>query len=242
MKKLYKLFKANAKLAQRDAFKVEASDDTATIYMYDVIDADFGINAIDFAKSLAMVGPKATINLRINSPGGDVFEARAIATAIKAHAGKVVAHIDGLAASAATTIAVVADEVVIAEGSLFMIHNSWTIALGDRNDMRDTADLLEKIDGAIALDYATRTGKSIQDVAAMMDAETWLTAAEAVDAGFADRLADEPKAKAKNATTWDVSAYDNAPAILNTPEADPAPDYTAQRTRNENRLRMLSIN
>lgn len=240
MKKLFQLLKANAK-AKPEPIKVEASADVSTIYLYDVIDADYGVNATDFAAALSNVAPNATINLRINSPGGDVFEARAIATAIKAHAGKVVAFIDGLAASAATTIAAVCDEVEIADGSFYMIHNAWTLALGDKNDFRTTADLLDKIDGAIRADYSKRTGISEDEIAAFMDAETWFTAADAVEKGFADRLAPEPKAK--NASSWNVSAYDNAPEILNAPAPKAeAPDFAAVRAHNERRLRLLSIN
>ena len=240
MKKLYALLRANAKTDSRDPIKIEAAADSATIYMYDVIDADYGINAIEFAKALGGISPKSTLNLRINSPGGDVFEARAIATAIKAHAGKVVAHIDGLAASAATTIAAAADEVVIADGSFYMIHNAWTLALGDKNDFRTTADLLDKIDGAIRADYVARTGKVETEIVALMDAETWFTAQEAVDHKFADRLADEPKAK--NAATWNLSAYDKAPEILNAPaEPEATPDFATQRAKNERRLRLLSL-
>lgn len=240
MKKLYSLLKANAK-AKPAPIKVEASADVATLYMYDVIDADFGINAIDFAAALSNVAPNAELHLRMNSPGGDVFEARAIATAIKAHTGKVVAYIDGLAASAMTTIAAVCDEVEIADGSFYMIHNAWTLAMGDKNDFRTTADLLDKIDGAIRGDYAKRTGLSNDALAALMDAETWMTAQEAVDAGFADRMSAEPKAK--NLSTWNLSAYDKAPEILNAPApvVEDAPDFATQRARNERRLRLLSI-
>jgi len=240
MKKLYSLLRANAKNEARDPLKIVAEGDVATVYMYDVIDADYGINAIEFAKSLGTIAPNATLNLRINSPGGDVFEARAIATAIKAHAGKVVAHIDGLAASAATTIAAAADEVVIADGSFYMIHNAWTLVMGDKNDMNTTAGLLDKIDGAIRDDYMKRTGLSAEKVVEYMNAETWFSAAEAVELGFADRMADEPKTK--NASTWNVSAYDNAPEILNAPApAEEVPEYATQRAQNARRLRLLSI-
>jgi ATP-dependent Clp protease protease subunit len=237
MKKLFQMLRANA-AEVRTPIQAKAEGDSATLYMYDVIDADYGINAIEFAGALSGLDPNTTINLRINSPGGDVFEARAIATAIKGYAGKVVAHIDGLAASAATTIAAAADEVIIAEGSFYMIHNAWTLAMGDKNDFNQTAALLDKIDGAIAADYAARTGKSVEDIAALMDAETWMTAQEAVDNKFADSMAPTPKAKNVTTKKWNLSAFDRAPEALTKYDED---DFAAQRQRNANRLRLLQI-
>lgn len=239
MKKLFQLLKANAAQG-RAPIEAKADGGEVTVYMYDVIDADFGINAQEFSKSLAGIDGAATLNLRINSPGGDVFEARAIATAIKAYAGKVVAHIDGLAASAATTIAAAADEVVIADGSFYMIHNAWTLVMGDKNDMTETAGLLDKVDGAIRSDYAKRTGLDESKVAAMMDAETWMTAKEAVELGFADRLAPEAKTRNSAARRWNLAAYDKAPETLTAPEPE-APNYAEQRAQNARRLALLSI-
>ncbi len=237
MNKLYQLLKANASPA-RNQMRVANDADATTIYLYDVIDADWGINAQDFARALAAVqdGP---INLRVNSPGGDVFEARAIAAAIQQHKGKVTAFVDGLAASAATTIVTAADEVVIADGSFFMIHNAWSLAIGNKNDLRETASLLEKIDGAIAADYSARTGKASDEIAVMMDAETWLTAQEAVDMKFADRLAE--KAKAQNEMKrWNVAAFEHPPTALTVDSGD-AERIATQRARNERRLRLLEI-
>lgn len=241
MRKLLQLLKANAK-ADRQAIQAKTEGDAATILIYDVIDADFGVSASAFAKVIAGFAPDAAITLRINSPGGDVFEARAIATAIKQHAGKVTAHIDGLAASAATTIAAAADEVIIADGSFYMIHNAWTFAIGDKNDLTETAALLDKVDGAIRADYAARTGLTDAELVALMDAETWMTAQEAVDKKFADKLAETPKAK--NSMRFDVSAYTNAPkALTETTEDATASDeeIAAQLARNERRLRLLTI-
>jgi ATP-dependent Clp protease protease subunit len=241
MKKLFQLLKANAKHEQRTSLSAKAEGEDFTMYMYDVIDADWGISALEVAKALAGVSPKATLNIRLNSPGGDVFEARAIATALKAHEGKVVAHIDGLAASAATTIAAAADEVIIADGSFYMIHNAWTLAMGDKNDFVETAALLEKVDGAINADYVKRTGMESKAIAKMMDAETWMTAQEAVDMKFADRIAPEGKTKNIADKKWNLAAFDHVPeALTKAPEPD-VQDYAEQRARNERRLRLLSI-
>ena len=134
-----------------------------------------GIDPQTFALELASINA-STIHLRINSPGGDVFAARAMEQALKEHPAKIVTHIDGVAASAATYIALAGDEVRMADGAMFMIHNAWTYAAGDKNDLTKTATLLAKIDGTLAKTYADATGKDVKEIAKLMDAETWFTA------------------------------------------------------------------
>lgn len=197
------------------AFRVQAADDEATIYLYDAIDPYWGVNAADFVQALNQI-TASTIHLRINSPGGDVFEARTIATAISQHASKVIAHIDGVAASAATYIAIAADEVRMADGAFFMIHNAWTIAYGNSTELRTVADLLDKVDGSIINDYVRKTGKDRQQVVDWMADETWFTAQEALDNGFVDAI-DQAETKAKS--MWNLSAYAKAPKAL-TEKAD----------------------
>ena len=166
---------------------VNAEEDEATVYLYDAIDPWFGIDAGEFVKSLSDISAK-TIHLRVNSPGGSVFDAEAIQTALQQHKARVVAHIDGVAASAATCIALAADEVEMSDGALFMIHNAWTVAFGNAADLVDTATLLEKIDANILRDYQAKTGQSIEQLKTWMDAETWFTAQEALANGFVDRI------------------------------------------------------
>jgi ATP-dependent Clp protease protease subunit len=245
MKKLVQLLRDNASADRQpvNLVRAEGSAD-ATLYIYDVIDAYWGISAKEVAQAIAGLGATDTLHLRINSPGGDVFEARAIAAAIAQHPGKTIAHIDGLAASAATTIAASADEVEIIEGGFYMIHNAWTFAFGNKHDLRETAGLLDKVDGAIVGDYAKRTGATTEQLVAWMDAETWFTAKEAVDNKFADRLQASGKDdKTSNATgkTFNLGVYDKTPKALLTPPQQPAPDYAAARAANERRLRLLSI-
>jgi ATP-dependent Clp protease, protease subunit len=167
----------------------DATGDEATIYLYDIIGEDWfgGVSASAFAQDLAGI-TAGTIHLRINSPGGDVFEARAMQTALAQHPSKVIAHIDGLAASAATYVMLGADEIEAVDGALFMIHDAWTIAMGNKADFRKTADTLEKIDEGIAADYVAKTGNDIEQVRAWMAAETEFTAQEALDNGFIDRI------------------------------------------------------
>lgn len=213
------------------SFDIKASDDQATIFLYDAIDPWWGVSAESFVQQLgAITAP--TINLRINSPGGDVFEARAIVTAIRQHPSNVIAHVDGIAASAASYVALAADEVEISEGAFFMIHKAWTIEMGNADDLRKTAGLLDQIDDSIANDYAARTGKPKDELLALMTAETWLTASEAKDMGFADRVA--ATAGAENSKRWNLSAYANAPKALTAP---PAP--TRDRGTLERRMALL---
>jgi ATP-dependent Clp protease protease subunit len=244
---LPKLLRDNAD-RPRD-FRVVAKGDEAEIYIYDVIGEDFwtggGVTASKFLKAVGET-KASTIHLRINSPGGDVFEARAIVSAMQRSEARFVAHVDALAASAASVIAVAADEVVMAPGSMLMIHNAWTMAMGDKHAMLDTASLLEKIDGTIADQYAAKTGIDRADIAAMMDAETWLTEDEAVKQGFADSI--EPKAeKAKNA--WNLAAYRFAPeAVASEPAAvepeaieEPAPTEAANDDENHEQIAAARI-
>ena len=161
-----------------------------------------------------------TIHLRINSPGGDVFAARAMATAIRAHQSKVIAHIDGIAASAASYVALAADEIEIAAGAFVMIHRAWGVGFGTSEDMRQLADLLDKVDGEIEADYVRETGNTAEAIAVWMDAETWFTADEAVSNGFADRITEGAKAQA----LWNLAAFDRPPpmAAEAVPAAEPA--------------------
>lgn len=238
-KRLLQLIRDNAR-RESSPIKTEIRADGATIYLYDVIDPYFGIGSEDFNKELAALkGTK--VQLRINSPGGDVFEARAMATAIAQH-GDVHAYIDGLAASAATYIGIAAKTVQIAEGAFFMIHNAWTFAYGNKADLINTADLLDKVDQSIIADYARKTGKSVEEIAAWMNAETWFTAQETVDHGFADSIfkAGDAPEQAQAQNTWNLKAYSNAPKALVEPKP-PEPNWAQQVEANRNRLRLLEV-
>lgn len=246
MKKLLQLLRDNA-ATERKPLNIVRNDESgeSTIYIYDVIDAWWGVSAQQVAQSLAGLDPANTLHVRVNSPGGDVFEGRAIRTALQQFKGKTVGHIDGLAASAATTVVDACDEIEIAEGAMYMIHNGWTIALGNKHEMRKSADLLDKVDAAIIADYAKRTGVDAKQLAQWMDDETWFSAEESIDHGFATRLAALPdKGNAQDSTTrrWNLTAYDKVPkALLEPPPAPKEPDYAAMRAHNERRLRVLQI-
>lgn len=191
----------------------------ATLYIYDEIDSFLGIGARDVVAALDQLADVQVLHLRINSPGGNVFEGQAIQQAIRRFAGKTIAHIDALAASTASSIALAADEVEISDNAFIMIHNASSMVWGDKKAMRETADLLELIEGSIVQGYVDKTGKATDQVTAWMDAETWFTAAEAVAQGFADRVAAIP-AKGSTSNTWNLAGvFKNAPAQI----ADPDP-------------------
>lgn len=223
--KLMRLLRDNVNASARKPFQVEAQDggEEATLYIYDVIVSDEweaevfgGVAPETFVKTLANI-TAPTIHLRFNSPGGSVFAARAMEAAIRGHSSKIIAHVDGYAASAASILAVVCDEVEMAQGAMMMIHNGWCLAIGNSNELMDVAALLEKLDATLAQTYANKTGIKPEEVAAMMNAETWMTGQEAVDLGFADRLMDfEAKAEAK---AWNLAAYERAPVA---PAPEPA--------------------
>lgn len=186
----------------------EAGGDEATIYLYDAIGGWFGITAADFVRDLQGI-TASTIHLRINSPGGGVFEAEAMQTALQQHPARIIAHIDGLAASAAGFVALAADEIEMADGAFFMIHNAWGVAVGDAAEMLDYAAMLEKMDANLVRDYRRKTGHSAERIATWMQAETWLSAADALELGFVDRVftpksqkkdEDQPAARVSNAS------------------------------------------
>ena len=216
MRQLHRLIQANRGRGQ--PIRSEGN----RLVVYDVIvasDSDAawmgGISAEAFARELrAMAGD---VELRINSPGGDVFAARAMAQAMREHPGKITAYVDGVAASAASLLAVSASETVMAPGSMMMIHEAWTMALGNKGDFLATAALLEKSDASIVETYQAKAGGDPAEWAALMAAETWYTGAEAVEAGLADRLAQDKPAAAQAA--WDLGVYDNAPAGQVEPQA-----------------------
>ena len=212
--KLMQLLKNNSE--KDSAIRAEKKGDEATLYLYDAIGDWYGVSAKDFCKALAGIDAK-TIHLRINSPGGDVFEARTIATALKQCGKAVIAHIDGVCASAATYVALAASSVEMAQGSFFMIHQAWSGIIGNSAELRDLAALLDKVDDSIIADYVAKSGKDPGSIKEMMAAETWMTAQEALDFGFVDSVYD---GKTADCSRWDLSAYENAPLELKNQDDD----------------------
>jgi ATP-dependent Clp endopeptidase proteolytic subunit ClpP len=141
-----------------------------------------------FVNDLKALGDVTHINLHINSPGGDVFDGIAIFNALKHHGASITVHIDGLAASMASVIAMVGNPVIMPENTMMMIHKPWGFAGGDANDMRDYAELLDKVESVLIPAYAEKTGKSPDEIAAMLEDETWMDGKECVAMGFADQV------------------------------------------------------
>lgn len=244
MKNIFKLHLDNLS-RQKQPVNLVRNADNATLYIYDIISADWGVSALSVIDAIAQAGDAKTLTVRISSPGGDVFESRAIMAAISRFPGKTVACIDSLCASAATSIALSCSEVEMTDGGMFMIHAASGFAWGDKQAMRDTADLLETVETAIVGDYVNKTGKTVDEITAMMEKETWMTATQALDHKFIDRVIASPS-KAKN--TWNLSAFANPPK----PEPDPpAPTKNATEpapetgffmsAANTNRLRIAQI-
>lgn len=130
------------------------------------------------------------ITVRVNSPGGDFFEGQAIYNALRAHKGRVLVQVMGIAASAASVIAMAGDDIEMAKTSWLMIHNVWSVVIGDRHVMQSAIDDMEKFDQVTADLYQARTGLKAADIRSMMDAETFLSGAEAIEKGFATKLMD----------------------------------------------------
>lgn len=209
-------FYAKNKMRPRAFNSVKNSEGESTIYLYDTIVSDDeeaawwgGVSPMAFIRALDEMNG-ADVTLRINSPGGSVFGGQAIAAAMREYAGAINVKVDSLAASAASIVAITGDTVQMAPGSFLMIHNAWTIALGNAKELLDVAALLEKIDGSLANQYAAKTGIGVKEIADMMAAETWLDHEEAVSQKFADSVIESP-VKANN--RWDLSVFDRAPKM-----------------------------
>ena len=183
--------------------KAESSDSIADIYIFDEV-GTFGVTAQSFIEEIKAF-KDVPMNLHINCVGGDVFEGMAIYNVIKKRTAKTTIYIEGIAASMGSVIALAGDEVIMAENSLFMIHNAWGGAMGEASEMRKTAALLEKISGEIADIYIKKTRLPYDKVQEMMDEETWLSAEEAFNLGFVDSISDAIKVAAK----YDVSKFKN---------------------------------
>jgi len=154
----------------------------------------FDINAKDFAEDLKGIEAE-TIHLRVDSPGGSVIDGISIFNALQRHPAKVITHIDSLAASMGSVVAMAGNEIRMANNALLMIHEPWTVAMGNADELRKNADTLEKMSGNILQAYS-RSQYTPEEVADLMKSETWMTAQEALDAGFVDYIDDGLKAVA----------------------------------------------
>jgi ATP-dependent Clp protease protease subunit len=199
-------------------YKVVAKgNDSAEIYVYGVIGSDWfgdGVSAKQFADDLRALGNVKTIDLRINSEGGSVFDGKAMYSLLNEHKAKIIVHIDGLAASAASFLAMAGDEIEISEGAFVMIHNAYMVAMGDARAMRQAAEMLDTVNNTIIDVYAARTKGDRKAIATMMDNETWMTGAEAIENGFADRMVENLKVAACVSNPEALKTFKKIPAAL----------------------------
>jgi len=195
------------------------------ILIYDFIGAGLfedGVTAKAVKSQLEKM--QGDVLVRINSPGGDVFDGFAIHNLLLQHPGEITVRVDALAASAASVIAMAGDHVEMADNALMMIHNPWTFSLGDADEMVKTAERLEKVKSSILESYLRRSNMDRDEISLAMDEETWLSAAEAIDAGFADALVGESDSALNLAAPW----IRNAPKV---PERKPPEYRLAARAR-----------
>ena len=169
---------------------------TAEILIYEEIGM-WGISAKQFAADLKALGSLKSISLRLNSPGGSVFDGASIYNLLRQIDAEVTVYVDGLAASIASVIAMAGDKVVMADNALMMIHDPWSMVIGSADEMRQEADVLDKVKESLVTTYQNRTGMNRDEIAALMADETWLDAEEAVEFGFADETYEARKEAAK---------------------------------------------
>jgi ATP-dependent Clp endopeptidase proteolytic subunit ClpP len=190
----------------------------AEIVIYDEIGA-FGVPAKAFLDELKALGPVAELTVRINSPGGSVFDGVAIYNALKRHDAAITVWIDGIAASIASMIAMAGDEVVMPENAMLMLHDPSGLVVGTAADMRGMAEALDRMKAGMVAAYRDKSGRDDAEIEALMREESWLSAQEAVALGLADRV----EAPVRMAAHFDLSRFRNPPPQLAALVATPSP-------------------
>jgi len=199
-------------------YEIKNKADRAEIWIYEMIGEDFwtggGFTAKNFQKELSAI-KASQIDLHINSPGGEVFDGLAIYNLIKQHPANVTTYIDGLAASIASVIAMAGDEIFMAENALMMIHNPYGMVMGMADDMRKMAERLDVVRDSISKAYISKTGKADDEINALMDTETWMTADDAMELGFIDDITEkmDMAACAKFVPIMDKAGFKHIPAF-----------------------------
>ncbi|HEI8509168.1 TPA: Clp protease ClpP [Proteus mirabilis] len=212
-KKSMMMPKMSGPVNQKSWFRMQAKEDqTADIYIYDEV-GGWGISARRFTEDLISLGNLSHINLHIHSPGGEVFDGIAIYNQLKNHSATITVYIDGLAASMASVIAMVGDTVIMPKNAMMMIHKPWGVSWGDANDMREYADLLDKLENVLIPAYVAKTGKTTEEITAMLEQETWLDGDECVEHGFADKVIEPVKAMA-SLTSKRIEEFSSMPSAI----------------------------
>jgi ATP-dependent protease ClpP protease subunit len=210
----------------------EEGQPAPTLYLYDILGVDMfgGIPARQVVDDLKALGDVPELSVRINSPGGDVFEAIAVYAALVRFPAKVTVHVDGVAASSASLVAMAGNKTLVAENAMVMIHRPWTAAMGDAPEMRRQAEVLDKAWSAMLATYARRTGRraaTFEQRVADSGGEWWLSAEDAVAEGLADAV----ETPTKQAQVFGLSHYRKVPAHFAAAMQDavPAPQIAIPR-------------
>lgn len=232
-------------------FKNDANTDNAELLLYGEI-SDFSwwgdeVTPKQFKQELDALGDVKDIKVFINSPGGDVFAGQAIYSMLKRSNANIIVYVDGLAASIASVIAMAGDTVIMPKNAMMMIHNPWTIALGTAEDFRKLADDMDKIRESIINVYESKSGMDVKKIIDLMDAETWLTAEEAVSKGLADQIEESKQVAASlngsflmvNGHNFDLSKYDHLPKITPSPPDNQLDQQNNSLKKQDNNLLFL---
>ena len=215
--------------------EVQAKANIGEVYIYGEI-TDFkwfdeDVTPTSIKDELAKIKNVDEVNVYVNSPGGGVFAGVAIYNELKRINVPVTAYVDGIAASIASLIVLAADRVVMPVNAMLMVHNPWTLAYGNANELRELADKLDKISDSVLIEtYAAKTGLSADELREMMDAETWLSGEEAVEQGFADELLEEQKIAAYY--EGDNVKFNNVEVHLNKFKAFPKSKFSEHKPTN----------
>lgn len=203
---------------ENNYYSMTPTGDRAEILIYDQIGASMfseGVGAKQFAIDLKALGDVKQLDVRINSPGGSVFEGLAIYNTLRANPAHKTVYVDGIAASIASVIAMAGDKIVMPENALMMVHKPWTTMSGDANELRKQADILDKLETAITSAYMTKFKFDVKNLSDLLSGETWMNASEAFANGFATDVTDTVKV----AANFDLSMFKNVPKeIINETE------------------------
>lgn len=200
-------------------FMATSRNKRGEIYIYDAITSDpwyGGISAKTFSESLGSLKDVEALDIYINSPGGEVFDGIAIYNQLKRWSGEKIVHIDGIAASIASVIAMAGDEIRIAENGQVMIHDPWTFAYGTADDMRKAAESLDATHESILSTYVARTGGDREKINDLMHAETWMTSDKALEMGFVTKIVSNVAAEMELSALALLNKYRHTPDNLRT--------------------------
>lgn len=182
--------------------KIQMKNKTAEVLLYEDVGGWFGVTADMFAREIKELGDVSTINLRINSNGGNVFDGVAIYNYLKSHKARVEVDIDGLAASIASIIAMAGDEIRMGDNAWLMIHDPWIVTGGTAGDLRETADMMDGIRDTLLDTYMKRATSKREEISDMMTAETWMNAGDALEHGLIDKTTESLQVAASVKTDW----------------------------------------